>query len=56
MRAAEIVTKTGLGSDPEVQVFEDAVALTFLETQFASTASEWTTTRWSTSCPRPWPR
>lgn len=38
VRAAEIVTKTGLGSDPEVQVFEDAVALTFIETQFASTA------------------
>ena len=32
-RAAQIVTKRGLGSDPEVQVFEDAVSLTFLETE-----------------------
>ena len=32
-RAAEIVAKQGLGSDPEVQTFEDAVSLTFLETQ-----------------------
>jgi hypothetical protein len=36
-RAAEIVTKSGLGSDPEVQVFEDAVSLTFIETQLIST-------------------
>ncbi len=36
--AAVIVTKTGLGDDPEVQVFEDAVCLTFLRTQLASTA------------------
>lgn len=35
-RAALIVTKRGLGSDPDVQLFEDAVALTFLETQLAS--------------------
>lgn len=34
-RAATIVTKRGLGSDPDVQLFEDAVALTFLETQLA---------------------
>ena len=32
-RAAQIVTKQGLGSDPEVQTFEDAVSLTFLETE-----------------------
>ncbi|MYI15309.1 MAG: DUF4202 domain-containing protein, partial [Acidimicrobiaceae bacterium] len=32
-RAAAIVSKKGLGSDPEVQTFEDAVSLTFLETQ-----------------------
>jgi len=32
-RAAEIVTKKGLGSDPEVQTFEDAVSLAFLETE-----------------------
>ncbi|MCY3616977.1 MAG: DUF4202 domain-containing protein [Acidimicrobiaceae bacterium] len=32
-RAAEIVAKQGLGSDPEVQTFEDAVSLTFLETE-----------------------
>jgi len=32
-RAAEIVAKKGLGSDPEVQTFEDAVSLSFLETE-----------------------
>jgi hypothetical protein len=37
-RAAAIVAKVGLGSDPEVQVFEDAVCLTFLETQLGETA------------------
>ena len=37
-RAAAIVGKVGLGSDPEVQVFEDAVCLTFLETQLGETA------------------
>jgi hypothetical protein len=37
-RAAVIVTKAGLGTDPEVQVFEDAVCLTFLRTQLSSTA------------------
>lgn len=36
IRATEIVAKRGLGTDPEVQVFEDAVSLTFLETQLAS--------------------
>ena len=35
-RAAQIVAKQGLGSDPEVQVFEDAVSLTFLETELHS--------------------
>ena len=35
-RAAQIVAKQGLGSDPEVQVFEDAVSLTFLETELYS--------------------
>ena len=35
-RAAEIVAKQGLGSDPEVQTFEDAVSLTFLETELGS--------------------
>jgi len=38
-RAASIVSKTDLGSDPEVQVFEDAVVLTFLQTQLAITAA-----------------
>ena len=33
VRAAEIVAKQGLGSDPEVQTFEDAVSLTFLMTE-----------------------
>jgi hypothetical protein len=37
-RASAIVAKVGLGSDPEVQVFEDAVCLTFLETQLTDTA------------------
>jgi len=37
-RASAIITKTHLGSDPEVQTFEDAVALTFLETQLGSMA------------------
>lgn len=32
-RAAEIVSKKGLGSDHEVQTFEDAVSLSFLETE-----------------------
>ena len=35
-RAAQIVAKQGLGSDPEVQTFEDAVSLTFLETELNS--------------------
>ena len=33
VRASEIVAKKDLGSDPEVQTFEDAVSLTFLETE-----------------------
>ena len=37
-RAALIVAKIGLGTDPEVQRFEDAVCLTFLHTQLSSTA------------------
>ena len=32
-RAAEIVAKKGLGSDEEVQTFEDAVSLSFIETE-----------------------
>ena len=32
-RAAEIVAKEGLGSNEEVQTFEDAVSLSFLETE-----------------------
>ena len=36
VRAAAIVAKKGLGADPEVQVFEDAVSLTFLETELPS--------------------
>ena len=35
-RAAQIVSKRGLGSDPEVQTFEDAVSLTFLKTELRS--------------------
>ena len=33
VRASEIVTKKGLDSDHEVQTFEDAVSLSFLETE-----------------------
>lgn len=32
-RATTIITKQGLGADADVQLFEDAVALTFLESQ-----------------------
>ena len=39
-RAATIVTKRGLETDPEVQAFEDAVCLTFLVTQLVSTADK----------------
>lgn len=39
-RAREIVQKKGLGVDPEVQTFEDAVCLTFIETQFVTTADK----------------
>ena len=37
-RVGAIIMKRRLSSDPEVQLYEDAVALTFLETQFAATA------------------
>lgn len=36
-RATAIITKQGLATDPDVQLFEDAVALTFMQSQFAST-------------------
>ena len=39
-RVQDIVRKRGLGRDPEVQVFEDALCLTFLETQLASFAEQ----------------
>lgn len=39
-RAVEIVKKQGLGTDAEVQMFEDAVCLTFIETQFLATADK----------------
>jgi hypothetical protein len=47
-RAAAIVAKVGLGSDPEVQVFEDAVCLTFLETQLGETADRLDANRMTT--------
>jgi hypothetical protein len=47
-RAAAIVAKVGLGSDPEVQVFEDAVCLTFLETQLSDTADRLDANRMTT--------
>ncbi len=37
-RSVTIVAKIGLGTDAEVQVFEDAVCLTFVQTQLGSTA------------------
>ena len=37
-RAAQIIAKRGLGSDSEVQTFEDAVSLTFLETELRPVA------------------
>ena len=48
-RAATIVTKQGLGSDAEVQTFEDAVCLTFLEdpTRGRRSRRSTTTTTWS---------
>jgi hypothetical protein len=39
-RAQEIVRKKGLGRDPEVQVFEDALCLVFLETQLDDVAAK----------------
>lgn len=39
-RAAAIVQKRGLGRDADVQTFEDAVCLTFIETQFLETADK----------------
>ncbi len=38
-RVQELVRKRGLGSDPEVQALEDAICLTFLETQLAELAA-----------------
>ncbi len=37
-RVQAIVRKQGLGTDPEVQVFEDALCLVFIETQFRELA------------------
>ena len=37
-RVQAIVRKQGLGTDPEIQVFEDALCLVFLETQFRDLA------------------
>lgn len=39
-RVQAIVQKRGLGADPEVQAFEDALCLVFLETQLESFAGE----------------
>ncbi len=38
VRVQAIVRKQGLGSDPEVQVFEDSLCLVFIETQFRELA------------------
>ena len=37
-RVQTIIRKQGLGTDPEIQVFEDALCLVFLETQFRDLA------------------
>jgi len=39
-RVQAIVQKRGLGADPEVQAFEDALCLVFLETQLEAFAAE----------------
>jgi hypothetical protein len=39
-RVRELLTKKGLGRDPEVQVLEDAVCLTFLEVELAGFAAK----------------
>lgn len=38
-RVQELVRKRGLGTDPEMQVLEDAMCLVFIETQFADLAA-----------------
>jgi hypothetical protein len=38
-RVAALVRKEGLGRDPEMQLLEDAICLTFLETQFEELAA-----------------
>jgi hypothetical protein len=40
LRAQAIVRKKGLRTDPDVQVFEDALCLTFLETQLTELAAK----------------
>ncbi len=39
-RVGELLIKKGLRSDPEVQAFEDAICLTFLETDFPAFAAK----------------
>ena len=39
-RVGAIIRKEGLGTDPQVQVHEDALCLVFLETQLAATADD----------------
>ena len=39
-RVQEIVTKTGLRTDPEVQAHEDALCLVFLQTQLLDLAAQ----------------
>lgn len=39
-RVAELLIKKGLKSDPEVQTFEDAICLTFLEVDFPAFAKK----------------
>jgi hypothetical protein len=44
-RVQTIVRKRGLGSDPEVQAFEDALCLVFIETQFTELSARTERTR-----------
>ena len=47
-RVQDLVRKRGLGSDPEVQVLEDALCLVFLELDFAELAARTERTRMAT--------
>ena len=52
-RVQQLVRKRGLGSDPDVQVLEDALCLVFIETQLHDLAARWNRTSSPTSWRRP---